>query len=221
MTSDLFSHVPNDWRAGLASADSEFFEIDELLSQAELSGVCVVPNKELIFASLSVKPNQVSVVVIGQDPYPILGHATGMAFAVPKGTHPIPGSLRNILKEVESDTGQLAKSDCTLSSWVAQGVLLLNTSLTTELGARAAHSNWPWRSIVIKILELVVESNPEVVAVLWGNHAKQYAHLFDPSSIVESVHPSPLSANRGFLGSKPFSKVNDILSKQGRAEIVW
>ena len=218
MTMSLWNSIPTAWRKGLSSCKTEIEEIDGLLAQSEASGN-LAPARELIFAALAVAPTEVSVVILGQDPYPKPGHAIGLAFAVPVDTHPIPGSLRNIFNEVQSDTGRKSTADCSLESWVNQGVLLLNTSLTTEQGVRAAHADWPWQSVVDALLRHVVAVNPDVVAVLWGNQAKQFAGLFGIT--IESAHPSPLSANRGFLGSKPFSKVNEVLAATQKPVISW
>lgn len=200
---------------------SEVDEISRLLAIAEQSGIRVVPAIENVFAALTIAPSDISVVILGQDPYPNPGHAIGLAFAVPEGTQLLPGSLRNIFKEVESDVGRSSVAGCSLKKWVDQGALLLNTSLTTESGVRAGHVTWPWDKIVQTILKHVVEVNPKVVAVLWGNHAKQFAQLFDVDSIVASAHPSPLSASRGFMGSKPFSRVNEILAANQKQVINW
>lgn len=192
-----------------------------MLSGAQQRGISYVPGFEQIFAALKVHPKDVSVILLGQDPYPSPDQAIGLAFAVPVNTHPVPGSLRNIFKEIEDDLGTESTADPTLASWVDQGVLLLNTALTTEAGVRAAHSSWPWEAVVNSVINRVVECNPNVVALLWGNHAKTLAHLFDPGSVVESAHPSPLSAYRGFLGSKPFSRANQILQAGGKNPIQW
>jgi uracil-DNA glycosylase len=192
-----------------------------LLEESIQSGNHFVPAIENVFAVLAVAPSDVSVVILGQDPYPTPSHAIGLAFAVPAGTQPLPGSLRNIFKEIETDTGQSTKAECSLKAWVDQGVLLLNTSLTTETGVRAGHSTWPWDHVIQTLLKQVIEMNPKVAAILWGNHAKQFASLFDSESIVESAHPSPLSASRGFLGSKPFSRVNSILAANQKSVINW
>jgi len=205
----------------LSQCRSDIDEISQLLEKSIQSGNHVVPDIENIFAALAVAPEDVSVVILGQDPYPTPGNAIGLAFAVPTGTQPLPGSLRNIFKEVESDIGKSALAECSLKAWVDQGVLLLNTSLTTESGVRAGHATWPWEQIVQTLLKHVVEVNPKVATILWGNHAKQFASLFDPESIVESAHPSPLSASRGFLGSKPFSRVNSILAANQKPVISW
>lgn len=213
--------MPDEWRECLSSCRREMDELSDLLLQSEQSGITLIPQREQIFASLEISPRDVTVVILGQDPYPNPNFTTGLAFAVPVDTNPIPGSLRNIFREVASDTGREPASDCTLEGWVKQGVLLLNTSLTTKLGERASHVNWPWQPVIKSILEHVVENNPKVVALLWGNHSKQFAGLFDPSSVIESAHPSPLSASRGFFGSQPFTTANNILSANNRPVIRW
>ena len=126
-----------------------------------------------------------------------------------------------MFKEVEKDTGNASTTDASLVGWIGQGVLPLNTSLTTISGVRAAHAQWPWEPIVRAVIEHVVHVNPKVVGLLFGNHAKRFASLFAPESIVLSAHPSPLSANRGFIGSKPFTKVNSILAANSKTEIIW
>jgi len=217
----LWDGIPPAWQACLSMCRSDIDEISHLLEKSNQSGIRVVPDIDNIFGALAVAPEDVSVVIIGQDPYPNPSHAIGLAFAVPVGTQPLPGSLRNVFKEVESDIGRPAVADCSLKIWVDQGVLLLNTSLTTESGVRAGHSTWSWEKIVRTFLKHIVEVNPKVVAVLWGNHAQQFAQLFDIESIVASAHPSPLSASRGFLGSKPFSRVNKILAANQNPVINW
>lgn len=221
MSPILWDAIPAPWRDCLSDLGSQITQIEQALIQEQLVAGPVVPNLEKVFAALAIDPAEVTVVVIGQDPYPAPNHATGLAFAVPANMQPLPGSLRNIFKEVASDTGNPSSSDCTLASWLNQGVLLLNTSFTTVSGKRAAHSHLPWDEVVQAILRLVVKVNPNVVAVLWGNHAKQFANLFNSESIVESAHPSPLSANRGFLGSKPFTRVNEILARNEKPVIRW
>ena len=221
MSETLWRSLPADWKDGLSECRSEIETIDTLLSEVEQNGIILVPNAERIFAALTIHPQDVSVILIGQDPYPATDHAIGLAFAVPAATFPVPGSLRNIFTEIQTDLGTKSAADLTLSSWIDQGVLLLNTSLTTEAGVRGAHSDWPWEAIVRSLISRVVELNPNVVAMLWGNHAKGFSDLFSPGSVVESAHPSPLSAHRGFLGSKPFSRANKILQENGKLPIHW
>jgi uracil-DNA glycosylase len=126
-----------------------------------------------------------------------------------------------MFKEVTSDTGKASATDASLSGWVDQGVLLLNTSLTTTAGVRAAHVAWPWEPVVRAMIDQVVIANPKVVGLLLGNHAKRFAEHFANDSIVLAAHPSPLSAHRGFSGAKPFTKVNAILKANHKTEITW
>jgi uracil-DNA glycosylase len=156
--SNLVEFYPS-FVAGLsiASCRSSIDQIDVQLAQCVKDSIEVVPSLENIFAALEISPVDVSVVVIGQDPYPTPSHAIGLAFAVPSQTKPLPGSLRNIFKEVAADTGSTSTADASLGAWVDQGVLLLNTSLTTESGIRAAHSSWPWEPIVRAIINMLLK----------------------------------------------------------------
>jgi uracil-DNA glycosylase len=221
MSANLWSSIPATWQDGLSSIKPDIDHIARLLDQEFDSGLQVVPEIGKLFAALALPPSDVSVVLLGQDPYPTPSHAIGLAFAVPEGTKQIPGSLRNMLKEVASDTGKASTADSSLSRWVDQGVLLLNTSLTTTSGVRAAHVSWPWEKVVRAIIDRVVVANPKVVGLLLGNHAKRFAEHFAPDSIVLAAHPSPLSAHRGFSGAKPFTKVNAILKANHKTEITW
>lgn len=221
MTANLWSSIPAEWQDGLSGIKPELAKIDHLLAQESDSGLRIVPDLDMLFAALSLPPSDVSVVLLGQDPYPTPSHAIGLAFAVPPGTKPIPGSLRNMFKEVATDTGKASATDSSLSRWVDQGVLLLNTSLTTTSGVKAAHVSWPWEQVVRAIIGRSVTANPNVVGLLLGNHAKRFAEQFAPESIVLASHPSPLSANRGFFGSKPFTRVNAILKANRETEIIW
>jgi uracil-DNA glycosylase len=196
-------------------------EIDSYLNSAQNRGEIIVPEWGNIFAALTVAPEQVKVLILGQDPYPNSNHSIGLAFAVPNGTKPLPGSLRNILKEVEADLGQPPKTLPDLAHWVAQGVLLINTGLTTVHGASNSHAKLPWDRVVAQILKAVIAANPKVVAILWGKSAQSYAPNFAVDRVLVSTHPSPLSAHRGFIGSKPFSKANAMLRLDHREGIDW
>lgn len=221
MPANLWSSIPATWQVGLSSIKPELDRIENLLAHESKSGLEVVPERNKLFAALELSASDVTVVLLGQDPYPTPSHALGLAFAVPEGTKPIPGSLRNMLKEVASDTGSPSTVDTSLSGWVNQGVLLLNTSLTTTSGVRAAHASWPWEPVVRAVIDRVVQENPKVVGLLLGNHAKRFAEHFAHDSIVLAAHPSPLSAHRGFIGAKPFTRVNAILKANHKTEINW
>ena len=179
------------------------------------------PAPEAIFRALALTPRQkVRVVILGQDPYPTPGRATGLAFSFPPGTTP-RDSLRNILAELAPDPGR-AKPDGDLTLWAEQGVLLLNTALTVPVGRANGHKGWGWETLAQQILAAVASDGPRAF-VLWGGPAQKLCanlpragHLF-----LESPHPSPLSAYRGFFGSRPFSAINRWLAEQGHPQIDW
>ncbi|NPD13663.1 uracil-DNA glycosylase [Xinfangfangia sp. D13-10-4-6] len=179
------------------------------------------PAAENIFRALTLTPRQsVRVVILGQDPYPTAGRAQGLAFSFPPGVPP-RDSLKNILAELASDTGQ-SKSDGDLAGWARQGVLLLNTTLTVPLGQAYGHKGWGWQHLTGQILQATAQDGPRAF-LLWGAPAQKLCaklprdgHLF-----LESAHPSPLSAYRGFFGSRPFSQTNAWLEAQGQPQIDW
>jgi uracil-DNA glycosylase len=158
----------------------------------------------------------VRVVIVGQDPYPALGVADGLAFSA-HAHSPIPASLRNIFKEYASDLNLPTPTSPDLTRWFEQGVLLLNRTLTTTTGERNAHSQEGWKELTFDIARAL--GGDKVVGVLWGRHAQELAPLFADS--IQSAHPSPLSARRGFFGSKPFSQVNQMLIDRGEEPIDW
>jgi len=189
--------------------------ISEVLSRIE--GEDTAPARELIFQAFATDLESIRCVIIGQDPYPTPGNAMGLAFSVPHDVKPIPQSLKNIFTELESDVGISAPSCGDLSPWTKSGVLLLNRVLTTRLGESDAHKNVGWQEFTDQIASEL--GKRDIVAILWGRQAQELSKFFRYS--VTSVHPSPLSAYRGFFGSKPFSQVNEILTRTGRAPINW
>ncbi|CAB4331218.1 MAG: uracil-DNA glycosylase [Actinobacteria bacterium] len=177
----------------------------------------ISPPQDLIFSALCLDVAAIKCVIVGQDPYPTKGNAHGLAFSVPLSVSKIPASLKNIFTELESDLGIAIPNHGDLTPWVSQGVLLLNRVLTTQVGQSDAHKGLGWQVITEAIASAAANQNP--VAVLWGKQAQELGDLF--SLKVESVHPSPLSAYRGFFGSKPFSQVNAMLKDTHRTEIDW
>ncbi len=198
------------------------------LADAEKSaGETVLPSPEDVFNAFCLTPlEEVRAVILGQDPYPTPGHAHGLAFSVRAGVKPLPGSLRNILKELREDLGP-GGIDPTVSGdltcWARSGVLLLNTALTVAARNAGAHVNWPWRDLTKEAILAVARERPRVVFLLWGLKAQKFAPFIDESRhlIVASEHPSPLSAHRGFFGSRPFSRANAWLAAHGEREIRW
>ena len=157
-------------------------------------------------------------MIFGQDPYPTRGHAHGLAFSVDQSVTTLPPSLRNIFTELSSDCG-VTRNSGDLSDWFGQGVLLVNRVLTTHIGVSLAHSDFGWQDVTHAVAQEL--GKHDVVAILWGKSAGELAHYFRPEWRIESVHPSPLSAYRGFFGSKPFSRCNEILLVNQKTPIRW
>ena len=208
--SNLTSLVPPAWR-----------EIVDLESVAQIGanlGPNFLPSYKLIFKSLEVNPDDVKVVIVGQDPYPNSQHAMGLAFSVPAEVGVLPASLKNIYKELEADLG-IIRENGDLSAWLEQGVLLLNMSLTVLPNESGSHSKIGWQVITQQIISDVAKRG--AVAVLWGREAQLMSKYFALEDQFIAPHPSPLSVYRGFYGSKPFSKVNSRLVEKGLTPIKW
>ena len=185
--------------------------------------VRVFPEEKNVFRALELTPfESVKVVILGQDPYHGFGQAHGLSFSVQKGTL-LPPSLRNIYKELQEDLGGELSTEGDLSHWAKQGVLLLNTVLTVEEGNANSHKGMGWERLTNRLIESLNELNHPVIFILWGKPAQDKEKLITNSNhvILKAPHPSPLSAYRGFFGSKPFSRVNDILIQQGQTPICW
>jgi len=210
----LFSQLHSDWQEALSELRGQIDLIDSKLYTSDLA-----PEYENVMRALSTSIDSISVVIIGQDPYPTPGHADGLAFSVSGDVTPLPASLRNIFKELESDVGIPINANGDLSRWAQQGVLLLNRILTTESGYSLKHELLGWQEITNEIARTLGER--PVVAILWGKNAQELSHYFDSGFTITSAHPSPLSAYRGFFGSKPFSTCNEILRRYKRPEIDW
>jgi uracil-DNA glycosylase len=182
----------------------------------ESLGGSVAPARSEIFRAFSLPLDQVRVVIVGQDPYPGDGVADGLAFSS-RHSAKVPASLRNIFREYSSDLGLPIPDHCDLSAWQDSGVLLLNRTLTTTSGESNAHRGFVWNSLTSDVAREL--GHRGVIAILWGKNAQELGEFFEDT--VESVHPSPLSAHRGFFGSKPFSQVNRLLVERGQAPIDW
>lgn len=206
---------PASW-AGLP-----FFQQDWPALRDRLAGLDFLPGPDQIFAALDLTPpEKVRVVILGQDPYPTPSHANGLAFSV-SPTTPLPRSLNNIFKELQTDV-QATPVTGDLSAWARQGVLLLNTALSVLPGQAGVHAKWGWDKLARQAVAEAQKHGP-IAFILWGAHAqKAVAGLPRPQDLViATAHPSPLSARRGFFGSRPFSQVNDWLAAQGKTPINW
>jgi uracil-DNA glycosylase len=216
--------IPDDWLEALGAAGSpdRLWPIAEFVAE-ERRSAHVLPDPDLVFAALDATPfASVRAVVLGQDPYPTASHATGLAFSVPMDVAPLPRSLRNIRAELRSDLGLSVPGHGSLESWTRHGVLLLNTALTVREGVAGSHDRAGWADLTDSIISTVAAKGEPIAFLLWGLPAKAKATLVDETRhvVVRSSHPSPLS-QKGFLGSRPFSRANIGLRERGAEPIDW
>lgn len=184
----------------------------------------IFPEGKYIFRAFDLCPiDQVKVVILGQDPYPTRGHAHGLCFSVDEHVKPFPKSLNNIFKEIQSDLGIPVPSNGSLVRWASQGVLLLNTVLTVQEGKADSHAGKGWEQFTDAVIDQLAQRKNGIVYLLWGSKAQNKASRVDETKnlILKSVHPSPLSAHRGFFGSGHFSKTNKYLIEKGESPIQW
>ena len=216
--------IGNDWDKVLETVwNSEGFKKFMSLVEKEYQNNVVFPPRDHIFEALKLTPyRDVKVVIVGQDPYHGVGEAHGLSFSVQKGVK-VPPSLQNIYKELYDDLGVLPRSDGDLTTWAREGVLLLNAVLTVIKDSPASHRKLGWERLTDYIISKVNQKDTPVVFILWGNFAKEKKKLItNPKHlIIESPHPSPFSARYGFFGSKPFSRTNNFLIKNGIEPIKW
>ena len=214
MKHPIFQPVHPSWFPILEPLQDDIVTTFDLVSKGQY-----IPAIDRIFAPLSVAIDEVKVVIVGQDPYPNAEYADGFAFSVRPEISPFPASLINIFKELESDLGSPMPTDGNLERWALQGVLLINRTLTTIPGESHAHQKSGWMAITEVIIREVASRG--AVAILWGGNAQQMSDYFESSRVIKSAHPSPLSAYRGFFGSKPFSQSNSMLEQIGKTKISW
>ncbi|MEZ7930854.1 MAG: uracil-DNA glycosylase [Flavobacteriales bacterium] len=216
--------IGNDWNGVLKDEfEKEYFEkLTDFVKTEYKSEVCFPPVKDIFNAFEMCSFSNTKIVILGQDPYHGKGQAHGLSFSVPEGMK-IPPSLRNIFKELASDLGVDSPTQGDLTSWAKQGVLLLNATLTVRKSTPGSHQKQGWEEFTDSVIKTISNKKESVVIVLWGKFAEQKVSLIDESKhcIITSSHPSPFSAHRGFLGSKPFSKTNEFLEKKGIEKIDW
>ena len=211
------------WKPFLDSEFSKpYFQNLASFLHEEYEKKTIFPRKELVFRAFTTDLNNVKVVILGQDPYHTPGAAEGLAFSVPN-SQPIPPSLINIYKEIDADIGKHANPAGSLSNWQKQGVLLLNTVLTVEAHKAGSHRGKGWETFTTATIEYLNQTRPHLVFMLWGRDARNKKSLIDSKKhlILESPHPSPLSAYSGFFGNHHFSRANAFLRQNGLKEIEW
>jgi uracil-DNA glycosylase len=220
----LLEQIPTSWRSALAAEfEKPYLQKLEEFLESERAAHKIFPPENEIFHALEVTPlEDVKVLVVGQDPYHDDGQAHGLAFSVRPGVR-VPPSLVNMYKELEDDLGIPRAKTGYLEAWAKQGVLLLNTSLTVRAHTAASHKNKGWEKLTDAIIKAVSSKSERVIFVLWGGHAQKKLPLIDTERhvVIQSAHPSPLSAHNGFFGSKPFSKINAALEASGQTPIDW
>lgn len=221
MPQPLDELISPDWAEALAGAENQIRRMGSFLRDELAAGRDYLPASHNVLRAFSRPLAQVRVLVVGQDPYPTPGHPVGLSFSVAPDVRPLPRSLINIYTELRNDLGIEPAAHGDLSGWFEQGVLLLNRVLTVEPGKPGSHRGKGWEQVTGAAIEALAARGGPLVAVLWGRDAQTAATLLPGVPIIKSPHPSPLSANSGFFGSKPFSRVNAALASQGSVPIDW
>ena len=214
-----------DWAEALAPVDERIARMGQFLRAEIAAGHSYLPAGDDVFRAFRRPLADVRVLVVGQDPYPTPGHPIGLSFAVDAHVRPVPRSLANIYRELATDVGVATPEHGDLTAWSAQGVMLLNRVLTVRPGESASHRGRGWEEVteaaIRALVRRVADGGAPVAAILWGRDAQSLKPMLGPIPWVESVHPSPLSASRGFFGSRPFSRVNTLLVERGGTPVDW
>ncbi|MGA7148586.1 MAG: uracil-DNA glycosylase [Microbacterium sp.] len=224
MTASLLAQagsIDPAWSEALAPVAADIDAVEERLRAEVTSGRGYLPEPAQVLRAFRRPLSAVRVLIVGQDPYPTPGHPIGLSFAVERDVRPLPRSLSNIYRELEADLGIPPAPHGDLSAWSDQGVMLLNRVLTVTPGQPASHRGWGWEKVTEHAIRTLVERGGPLVAILWGRDAAGLRPLLGTTPIIESAHPSPLSAHRGFFGSRPFSGANALLVQQGAEAIDW
>ncbi len=213
--------VEPGWAKALDPVAGRVAAMGDFLRAEIAAGRTYLPAGPNVLRAFQQPFDQVRVLIMGQDPYPTPGHAVGLSFSVAPEVRPLPGSLVNIYRELGQDLGCPPPGNGDLAPWTGQGVLLLNRALTTAPGKPAAHRGKGWEEVTEQAIRALVARGGPLVAILWGRDARNLRPLLGQVPAIESAHPSPMSADRGFFGSRPFSRANELLAKQGSQPVDW
>lgn len=213
--------VASDWAEALAPVEGRIAAMGDFLRAELAAGRRYQPAGERVLRAFQRPLAQVRVLAVGQDPYPNPDHPVGLSFSVPREVRPLPASLANIYTELHADLGIPPAAHGDLSAWADRGVMLLNRVLTVEPGRSNSHKGKGWEAVTEHAIRVLAGRGGPLVAILWGNDARRLRPWLGDVPCVESAHPSPLSAYRGFFGSKPFSQVNALLVAQGAEPVDW
>lgn len=213
--------IDRGWAAALAPVGPRIAELGEFLRAETAAGRGYLPNGDRVLRAFGAPLEQVRVLIVGQDPYPTPGHPIGLSFAVDPHVRPVPRSLANIYRELADDLGIVPPAHGDLTTWGSNGIMLLNRVLTVRPGAPASHRGKGWEEVTDHAIRTLVARGTPLVAILWGRDAQNLKPLLGATPVIESAHPSPLSASRGFFGSRPFSRANELLVAQGGEPVDW
>lgn len=213
--------IAPDWAEALAPVEPQVHRMGEFLRDELAAGRHYLPAGDRVLRAFSRPLADVRVLIVGQDPYPTPGHPVGLSFSVERSVRPLPKSLVNIYRELHDDLGVTPPEHGDLSAWFEQGVLLLNRVLTVRPGAPGSHRGKGWEQVTQQAIEALAERGGPLVAILWGRDAQSLQPMLGQVPVVASPHPSPLSAHAGFFGSRPFSRANALLERQGTQPIDW
>ena len=213
--------VEAGWAKALEPVAPQVAAMGEFLRAEIAAGRTYLPAGEHVLRAFKQPFHDVRVLIVGQDPYPTPGHAVGLSFSVAPDVRPIPKSLVNIYKEYVDDLGHPLPSNGDLTPWTERGVLLLNRALTVEPGKPNSHQGKGWEEVTEQAIRALAARGGPLVAILWGRNARNLKPLLGTVPCIESAHPSPLSAHNGFFGSRPFSRANELLEKQGATAVDW
>lgn len=221
MAAPLSDLVEAGWAEALEPVSGRITEMGEFLRAEIADGREYLPAGENVLRAFTHPFSEVKVLIVGQDPYPTPGHAVGLSFSVAPDVRPVPRSLGNIFTEYSKDLGYQTPTTGDLTPWSRQGVLLLNRVLTVQPGLPASHRKKGWEAVTEQAIRALVARPEPLVAILWGRDASTLKPMLGDVPTIESAHPSPLSASRGFFGSRPFSRANELLDGLGAEPVNW
>jgi uracil-DNA glycosylase len=221
MSRSLSETLDPGWAAALAPVTGQIAAMGDFLRSEVADGRTYLPAGPNVLRAFQAPFEDVRVLIVGQDPYPTPGHAIGLSFAVDRSVRPIPRSLANIYRELRSDLGIAPPAHGDLTGWTTSGILLLNRVLTVEPGKSASHKGKGWEPVTEQAIRALVARGGPLVAILWGKDAQTLIPMLGSVPHIASAHPSPMSADRGFFGSRPFSGANALLVEQGAEPVDW
>lgn len=213
--------IAQDWWQALQPVHAQLESVLATVQRERDAAVQILPQPQQVLRAFQQPLSAVRVLIVGQDPYPTPGHPIGLSFAVERHVHPLPRSLNNIFRELHDDLGIEPSNHGDLTRWAEHGVLLLNRVLTVRAGQPGSHRGIGWEAITECAIDALVARKTALVAILWGQDAQALAPRLEPYPVIRSAHPSPLSARKGFFGSRPFSRANALLCEQGAEPIDW